>query len=270
MSQGKLRVARQLVRDHFGPVTEAVAWTLLTKGRQTAGALVGMLAAPAGFVPLKRKLELSGVPIPPRNVREALFVLIQHNLATFAETSDNPNRPPVVYYSMSLEDVLARLRIPSIVVYVSERVSELAGAVIRTVFAHGRMSLEHLQSAAESDPSMSEYDPQEIRKAFNVLAHRGYLCRVNEESGVTTSDMKIKNENEALEEMGPIPRTKERAEALRRANEKTKQQSETHTNLSMVGSGTGTRIWTAISPKSIRRNGKPRTITVHQRRKSNE
>lgn len=235
MSQGRLRLARMLILEHFGPVTEAVAWTLLTKGRLTLNNLSVMLSAQPSFVPRKRKLELSGAPIPNRSVREALFVLVQHNIVTYAEAVEGANRPPVVYYSISLDAVLDRLRIPGIIENVVKNHGTAAGAVIQAVFTHGRLSLSYMQAEAPSNSELNQFDIYDLHKAFNLLANKGYLIAVNEFDSQTASDLRIATENSEIDSMGPIPSAKMMTEAKRKAEDKAKAQYDSKINLGGVG-----------------------------------
>ncbi|KAI9030420.1 RNA polymerase III subunit RPC82-domain-containing protein [Hyaloraphidium curvatum] len=225
---GKLRLARQIIREHFGPVTEAVAWTLMTKGRLTLGAVHTLVNAQPGFLSKSRRLELSGTSIPMRSVKEAVFVLMQHNVATYAETVEGniAGRPPVVYYSVSIDAILDRLQIPAIVHGARHRFGAEAGAALLAVFANGRLSLADLQSKAGASPELADYDMYELHKAFNLLVVKGYLIAVDEYDSMNDADLKISNENSELDSIGPVPTAKSVSAAKRKAAEKAREQYE--------------------------------------------
>lgn len=77
-----------------------MAQVLLTKGRLTLSGIV----------------HFTGLPV--RTVREALVVMIQHNVCFYAEAREGSRQ--VSYYSIGQDEILMRLRIGRIIYWAGE------------------------------------------------------------------------------------------------------------------------------------------------------
>ncbi|KAF9157448.1 RNA polymerase III subunit C82, partial [Mortierella sp. AD010] len=121
MSTEENRLCRLIVREHFGPIVEKVANVLLRKGRMP----VGMIA---NFTSLK-----------PRQVRECLFVMIQHNIAVYAEAQER-NRI-VTYYEANRPELLHRALIPKVLIYSQKWFEREGEAIASTILAHGKLTV---------------------------------------------------------------------------------------------------------------------------------
>jgi RNA polymerase III subunit RPC82 helix-turn-helix domain len=79
---------------------QQVAQVLLTKGRLTLSGIVQFTA------------------LPVRTVREALVVMIQHNICFYAEAREGLRQ--VCYYSIGQDEIILRLRIGRIIYWAGE------------------------------------------------------------------------------------------------------------------------------------------------------
>src|SRR5689334_21651821 len=100
---------------------QKVANVLIGRGRMPVGAI-------ANFTALK-----------PRQVRECLFVLIQLNLAVYAESQEKSRI--VTYYEINRTELLHRVLIPK-VLHSSQEWFERDGALItESLLTHGKLTI---------------------------------------------------------------------------------------------------------------------------------
>lgn len=77
--------------------------------------------------------------LKPRQVRECLFVLIQHNLAVYAESQEKSRI--VTYYEINRPELLHRVLIPK-VLHSSQEWFERDGTLItESLLTHGKLSI---------------------------------------------------------------------------------------------------------------------------------
>lgn len=77
--------------------------------------------------------------LKPRQVRECLFVLIQHNLAVYAESQEKSRI--VTYYEINRPELLHRVLIPK-VLHSSQEWFERDGALItESLLTHGKLTI---------------------------------------------------------------------------------------------------------------------------------
>ncbi|KAJ1569357.1 DNA-directed RNA polymerase III subunit RPC3, partial [Cladochytrium tenue] len=128
---GKLQaLARQVVREHFGDIVETVFAALVRKGRQLFS---GILAA---------------TRLQPKQVRECLFILVQHGAARHIETTEGHRQ--MVYYSVDYSGVLLRDRVPLFARLALERFGQTGAEIVLHMSTHGRVFPKHIFSAIEA------------------------------------------------------------------------------------------------------------------------
>lgn len=83
---------------------QQVAFQLMRKGRQTLGQLIP-------------KLDVSA-----RQTKEAIFILIQHNIVTFAESVEKGRN--LIYYQVVIENIFLRDRFGTFLYFTRTRLGE--------------------------------------------------------------------------------------------------------------------------------------------------
>ena len=78
--------------------------------------------------------------IKPRQVRECLFVMIQHNVAVYAEAQER-NRI-VTYYEINRLELLHRPMIPKVLRYSREWFEKDGGLIAQAILTHGKLTVE--------------------------------------------------------------------------------------------------------------------------------
>ncbi|KXS21643.1 hypothetical protein M427DRAFT_93424 [Gonapodya prolifera JEL478] len=188
----RARLAAEILKDAFGPIVQKVGNTLIIKGRLTIGALA------------------QNTKLPVRQIREALFSLIQHNLVRWIEAVEGQR--VVTHYSLETEDVLARLRLPSHVALVKKLLGGDAGAVMEFVAKYGRIKNPHPNW---DDPTLVGHEPTELQKAWTKLATSRILICVTHIDSTSMVDRLLVGEAEGV-----------RTSLMPTANEKKKAKAE--------------------------------------------
>ncbi|KAI8380754.1 hypothetical protein BD560DRAFT_387024 [Blakeslea trispora] len=131
-------LCREILKEEFGDETAAVATQLLLKGRLTCQALARHTHS---------TLKL---------VREALLILIQHNIVRFTETIQEPT-----FYEIDANRVLIRLRMSRIMRVTEEHYGKTGSALCQLLFLYGRVKLSQVQAWAKvksiKDKEESDY-----------------------------------------------------------------------------------------------------------------
>ena len=85
--------------------------------------------------------------LPPKSVREALFILIHHSLVLF-----NPSVPnsSVVFYRLDVEAVLARLSYGHVVARVADKISMESANILLEIIVSGRLNASTILSSSSS------------------------------------------------------------------------------------------------------------------------
>ncbi|RUP48784.1 LOW QUALITY PROTEIN: RNA polymerase III subunit RPC82-domain-containing protein [Jimgerdemannia flammicorona] len=162
------RLCREIIKDHFGPIVEKVANVLLNKGRLPCGAI-------ALFAKLTQK-----------QVRECLVVLIQHNIAYYAEIAERSRI--VVYYEVSEEEILLRIRLGAILRYSGEWFGK-EGALVAQHILRNELVL--------------------FTKAFTNMVRERFLVAVQAQDSISAKDRAINAEAAELEKLLMPPTAKE-------------------------------------------------------------
>lgn len=113
---------------------QKVANLLLRKGRMPVGQIATMTT------------------LKPRQVRESLFVMIQHNIAVYAESQER-NRI-VVYYEIYRPELLHRALLPKALYFAQKWFGSDGGWVAHTISKHGKMTIgDCIKDTFDSIPS---------------------------------------------------------------------------------------------------------------------
>ncbi|KAG0317935.1 RNA polymerase III subunit C82 [Dissophora globulifera] len=164
-------------------------------------------------------LIASVTQLKPRQVREALFVLIQHNIGVYAEVQER-NRI-VTYYEVHREELLHRAMIPK-VLHSSQVWYERDGAAIaRALLANGKMLVgdctniimagEGLQAGTRTHT----HRVQTIKKAFTRMVKEKCLIAVRPSDSLTETDRVMAEEKRETDKMA-LPPTAAELASIRR------------------------------------------------------
>jgi DNA-directed RNA polymerase III subunit RPC3 len=77
--------------------------------------------------------------LKPRQVRECLFVLIQHNLAVYAETQEKTRI--VTYYEINRPELLNRVLIPKVLISSQEWFERDGALIAQSLLTHGKLTI---------------------------------------------------------------------------------------------------------------------------------
>ncbi|KAJ3019632.1 DNA-directed RNA polymerase III subunit RPC3 [Thoreauomyces humboldtii] len=192
MPHVKNRLCKAILTEHFGPIVQKVGMALLERGRQSLSMLV-------------RRGDL-----PARQVRESLFVLLQHSIVTHAETAEGPRM--VVYYQADPTAILLRDRFPLYLKAVRERCGPQEERLMSRVLQHGRVNYKFIADQKREPGVM----PEEVAESFQNLldAHILTLCAVDD--SVSVEDRMMSEEAAEMARRGGLPLTATEMTKLRR------------------------------------------------------
>lgn len=77
--------------------------------------------------------------LKPKRVRECLFVMIQHNIAVYAETQEKTRI--VTYYEVNRTELLNRVLIPKVLHSSQEWFESDGAAIAQTMLVHGKLTI---------------------------------------------------------------------------------------------------------------------------------
>ncbi|ORY49766.1 hypothetical protein BCR33DRAFT_847056 [Rhizoclosmatium globosum] len=174
MATHQAQVIALILGEQFGESAQIVASTLLSKGR----------------LPLSQLITQTG--LPPKQVREALFVLIQHNIVSYTEAPEGLR--VVVHYSVNALQVLLRDRFPEYIRIAKLRFGEKAQHIIAEILKHGKCTFLHLQQALYPMESTPPDILDEFEDAFNTLIEQNFVVRVGDDDSVNVLDRKVSEE----------------------------------------------------------------------------
>ncbi|KAJ2762795.1 RNA polymerase III subunit C82, partial [Coemansia nantahalensis] len=190
-------LCQRLLREHYGPLVEAVGAVLIREGRLHVGALL-------------RRTGLG-----PLSVRQALAVLVQHSLATHAQAREGARM--VTYYSANMHGILRLQRAGLYLALVEERMGKEGLAVFRAVLLHGCLSI----SAARSQLGFGQLGAA-AKKKFNIavakLVRERFLVAVAAKDAVTRADRTIQAEASEIAKLDGPPTAKDLQKIRERIN----------------------------------------------------
>ncbi|KAJ3342354.1 DNA-directed RNA polymerase III subunit RPC3 [Gonapodya sp. JEL0774] len=196
----RVQLAAEIIKETFGLIPERVATTLLLKGRLTIGGLV------------------NHTKLPARQVRESLFVLIQHNLMHWIESTEGQR--VVTHYNIEEEEVLARLRLPLHAALVRTLFGNDAALLVEQVIKNGRMKAPEPHW---DDPLLHGRPPSALRKAWVALTEDRIIVRVTQSDATSMADRIIAGEAASVSE-SLVPTANEKKKAKTEAESKAREQ----------------------------------------------
>lgn len=106
----------------LSPVSlQKVANVLLRKGRMPVGQIANITL------------------LKPRQVRECLFVLIQHNIAVYAQWTERDRI--MVYYEINRPELLHRALLPKVLYYAQRWFGNEGGLIAQSLLKHGKLTI---------------------------------------------------------------------------------------------------------------------------------
>ncbi|CAO3661965.1 unnamed protein product [Umbelopsis ramanniana] len=186
------RLCKEIVLEHFGPIVEQVAQVLMTKGRLTLSGIV----------------QFTQLPI--RTVREALVVMIQHNICFYAEAREGLRQ--VCYYSIGQDEILLRLRIGRIIYWAGEWFGKEASTIANLMLLNGRLTLKDLKQWVTDNESSPQQKLVVYEQKFSQLASKRFITAVMPEDSKARIDRRLEAEARAVNELLLGPSTREKAE----------------------------------------------------------
>ncbi|KAF9084019.1 RNA polymerase III subunit C82 [Mortierella sp. AD031] len=210
MSTHENRLCRLIVREHFGPIVEKVANVLIRKGRMPVGLI-------ANFTALK-----------PRQVRECLFVMIQHNLVVYAESQEKTRI--VTYYEINRTELLHRSLIPK-VLHSSQEWFERDGIMVaQSLLTHGKLTItdcinDILATTGVAPGRTTTQRTQSLTKAFTRMVKEKCLTAVRPSDSLTAADKDMAEEKRETDKM-TLPPTPAELANIRKALGAQKQMDQ--------------------------------------------
>ncbi|KAG0351738.1 RNA polymerase III subunit C82 [Podila minutissima] len=214
MSTHENKLCRLIVREHFGPVVEKVANVLIRKGRMP----VGMIA---------RITSLTS-----KRVRECLFVMIQHNIAVYAETQEKTRM--VTYYEVNRPELLNRAQIPKVLRSSREWYEREGESIAQTMLLHGKLTITEcindIVAHAGYDKRTSAQRTASLKKSFTRMVKEKCLIAVRPSDSLTATDRDMAEEKRETDKM-TLPPTAAEMAAIRRTLGSQRDQELSKTNI---------------------------------------
>ncbi|KAG0095457.1 DNA-directed RNA polymerase III subunit RPC3 [Podila epicladia] len=214
MSTHENKLCRLIVREQFGPVVEKVANVLIRKGRMP----VGMIA---------RITSLTS-----KRVRECLFVMIQHNIAVYAETQERTRM--VTYYEVNRPELLNRVLIPKVLRSSREWYEREGESIAQTMLLHGKLTItECINDIVVHDGYDKRTSAQRtasLKKSFTRMVKEKCLIAVRPSDSLTATDRDMAEEKRETDKM-TLPPTAAEMAAIRRTLGSQKDQELSKTTI---------------------------------------
>jgi DNA-binding Lrp family transcriptional regulator len=161
---GLQSTALQVVRQHFGDDTEVICAALIRYPRRTLKELQGDTDIAVG------------------QLRNCLFILVQHNLVTATIDQSKQRSAGQVLYSFSQEAAALRLRFPKFVAHISKVLGEKDGMlgerILEAVLDNGRASWNKIWSQIKEACEEKGISEDAARVVGERLVTEKYIVRV--------------------------------------------------------------------------------------------
>ncbi|KAF9415575.1 hypothetical protein BGZ94_000061 [Podila epigama] len=208
------RLCRLIVREQFGPIVEKVANVLLRKGRMPVGMIANITS------------------MAPKTVRECLFVMIQHNFACYAESTENTRI--VTYYEINKIELLNRGLIPKVLHSSQEWYDRDGGSIAQTLLLHGKLTItdciNDIIATASLDRRTVPQRTAALKKAFTKMVKEKCLIAVRPSDSLTGVDKDMAEEKREIDKMTLPPS----AAALATIRRNLESQKELHQQSSTI------------------------------------
>jgi DNA-directed RNA polymerase III subunit RPC3 len=160
----------------------------LKRGRQTLGQLV------------------KGIQQTPKQIKESLCILIQHNIVTFAEAIEKGRK--LIFYEVNLLNVLLRERFPKYIQYTRKEIgvnvmaTNKAAKIVEVLLLFGRLQPQDIQqrSGLTEDATIS---------TMETLLMQKLIMQVTLSDQMTATDRFIHQEQNEVERAGTLLSTTE-------------------------------------------------------------
>lgn len=168
-----LRLAGDILDDHFGSAVRSVGQVLLVRGPLSIQDIIRFVAE-AGAQTQQQALRF-------QHVRNSLLTLIQHGLVTAKPLSQAQGGDSVQalkqLYAMDIEDVLTRLRFPKFIEYVYYSFGDMGADMLATVLKCGRCTANH--AVQELRGIVSNVPEDELKAEFQRLVDEHIVVAVD-------------------------------------------------------------------------------------------
>mmetsp|Transcript_34665 Transcript_34665/g.80911 ORF Transcript_34665/g.80911 Transcript_34665/m.80911 type:complete len:524 (+) Transcript_34665:122-1693(+) len=173
-TRAAVKLAQDILLDHFGDVTGQVGAVLLERGPLTFSNIMRFLSQ-------GKRHFTDEIPKFPQ-VRNALLSMVQHNIVT-AKPDEHikVELGDVVphIYTIHIREVLSRCRFPHFVELVWHVVSPEASHLLLTIFKHGRVHLSVAVAESLEHPQLKgKTTHQEMLDEIQDLSGQGFVCPV--------------------------------------------------------------------------------------------
>ncbi|KAF9957920.1 hypothetical protein BGZ65_001776 [Modicella reniformis] len=174
--------------------------------------------------------------IKPRQVRESLFVMIQHNIAVYAESQERSRI--VTYYEINRPELLHRTIIPKLLYSAQKWFERDGGLVTHTVLKHGILTIEecikdilvtHSTSSSAPATKTPKKRTDSIRKAFIEMVKQKCLIAVRPTDSMSVADKDMADEKRETDKMALPPTAAELAIIRKTLGAQKMQQEQTGT-----------------------------------------
>lgn len=192
------RLCRYIVLEHFGPIVEKVASTLLLRGR------------------LNLFLLSEYCKVPKKQLRDSLFILIQHNLVSFADLPEGSKL--VTYYSLEIANILNRILFMKILSLAKEKYGVEGLFIAKTFILNGKLKSKDVEfyleddlksygDAKVSDPKNFPSTPtlESSRKVLLNMVQSRFLTGMTPKDMVTKKDRDLEEDSKIIKSLGILP-----------------------------------------------------------------
>ncbi|KAI8924662.1 RNA polymerase III subunit RPC82 helix-turn-helix domain-containing protein [Entophlyctis helioformis] len=171
MSQVQQGLCAEILKEHFGSTAQRVGMSLLTHGRSTLHAIV------------------QSTKLPMKQVRDVLFILIQHHAVTYAESTEGIR--VVVYYVANGPEIMLRDRFPSYILKAKSHFGDAGEFIVRTALEEGVLNPSKMLT------NSLDFATSELSDAMDKLIRGNFLKIQTPQDTITLKDRHIQEETEA-------------------------------------------------------------------------
>ncbi|KAK3817420.1 MAG: hypothetical protein J3Q66DRAFT_430846 [Benniella sp.] len=176
--------------------------------------------------------------LKPRQVRECLFVMIQHNIAVYAESQERSRI--VVYYEIYRPELLHRALLPKALYYAQRWFGNDGGSVAHTISKHGKLTIgDCIKDILDTTPSSlvlagktSRQREEGLKKAFTEMVKQKCLIAVRPSDSLNEADKAMADEKRETDKMALHPTAAELAKIQKTLGAQKLQQAQ---NADIVG-----------------------------------
>ncbi|KAI9504711.1 RNA polymerase III subunit RPC82-domain-containing protein [Coemansia spiralis] len=204
-------LCKRIVCEYYGPIVESVASVLIRDGRLPLSLLI-------------RYTQLS-----PREVRQALTVLIQHGIATHAALKDAHRI--ITYYSISCRNILRLQRSGLYLALVEERMGKDGLSILRTIMTNGCISFATVRDLLGFN-DMSQPAKIKFNAVVAKLVRERFVVAVTLQDTSTKIDRIMQAEAKELDKMTVPPTAKELLNIRRKIGER---EDEEYNSSTVIG-----------------------------------